>query len=77
MPQVVSMAPLTLTVQPQAGSDDAEEKPNGRVNRSSSDLELIEDVDAGIVQVVGIRFPTITMPPAATIVDARLLFYSG
>jgi hypothetical protein len=74
VPKAAAMTSVTLTVQPQRGNDDAEEAPNGQVNRSSSDLELVEDVDAGIVQQVGIRFPSVDIPQGATIDTAQLIF---
>jgi hypothetical protein len=73
---------LTITSGPQPGdtiietrvgasSDDAEEDEQGRVNRSSSDLEL---VFAGGNQTVGMRFSGVGVPPGATILEAYLQF---
>jgi hypothetical protein len=52
-----------------ASSDDAEEDEQGRVNRSSSDLEL---VFTGGNQTVGMRFSGVGVPPGATILEAYL-----
>ena len=52
--------------------DDAEEQiSNGDMDRSSSDLELIND---GQNQIVGIRFRNIQIPQGATIVNAFIEF---
>ncbi|MCP3914993.1 MAG: hypothetical protein GY711_05520 [bacterium] len=55
-----------------ASADDAEQRPDGSVARSSSDLELV--VDSGNVQVVGMRFTGIEIPPGAVIQDAWIQF---
>src|SRR6476469_4979743 len=52
-------------------SDDAEEAPSGVVNLSSSDLEL---VDSGGNQTVGLRFPALTVPRRATVVESYVQF---
>ena len=54
-----------------AGSDDAEEKPSGKVVRGNDDLELVDD--AGI-QKVGLRFTGLTIPRGATIRAAYVQF---
>src|SRR5262245_6608490 len=55
-----------------ASSDDAEENAsNGKMNLSSSDLELVRD---GGTQVVGVRFPGQAIPADATITAAWLQF---
>lgn len=54
-----------------ASSDDAEESASGKVNLSSSDLELIsEDSD----QTVGMRFNNLNIPQGATITNAYIQF---
>uniref|UniRef100_A0A540V9H0 Tandem-95 repeat protein n=1 Tax=Litorilinea aerophila TaxID=1204385 RepID=A0A540V9H0_9CHLR len=61
----------TVEVRVGASSDDAEERANGRVVLSSSDLELIRERDD---QVVGIRFAGVAIPQGATIVNAYIQF---
>ncbi len=75
---------LTITVTPTGGfsetfearvaasDDDAEERANGDVRVSSSDLELV--FDAGGDQTVGIRFRDVTIPQGATIDHAYIQF---
>ena len=56
-----------------AGSaDDAEERPDGRVNVTSSDLELVND--DGRDQVVGLRFTDIGVPQGAKVKSAHVQF---
>ncbi len=53
-------------------SDDAEERiDNGKVNLTSSDLELCTDAAP---QLVGLRFENLNIPQAATIVSAHIQF---
>jgi bacillopeptidase F len=61
----------TLSSPVVAGNDDAEERPSGSVNLSSSDLELVRDLDN---QTVGIRFLGVAIPPDATIDRAWVQF---
>jgi len=62
---------ITLEVSVAGSSDDAEERDNGSVSLTSSDLEL---VDASRNQTVGLRFVGLDIPPGATIVDAYVQF---
>ena len=55
------------------GINDAEEKSNGDVNRTSGDLELVND---GGNQVVGLRFEDLNIPQGAVINDAYIQFTS-
>ena len=56
-----------------ASSDDAEEAAStGKMNLSSSDLELVRDGNS--TQIVGVRFPGQAIPADATITDAWLQF---
>ncbi|QUM75744.1 hypothetical protein HWV00_05590 [Moritella sp. 24] len=55
----------------EASTDDAEEKADGRVKRTSSDLELVYD---GSNQIIGMRFNNISIPQGATIVNAYIQF---
>ena len=51
--------------------DDAEEQPDGSVNLTSSDLELVTDSEA---QVIGVRFEGIDLPPRTTVRRAVIQF---
>ena len=53
-------------------SDDAEEKPNGNLSLSSSDLEMI--VDGSNDQIIGLRFSNLNIPQYATINSADIQF---
>jgi len=70
MTQSVS-EPTTISVRVAAGSDDAEERSGGRVNLTSSDLELVYDKSD---QTVGMRFNGIDIPNEATISAASIQF---
>ncbi|MBN1669962.1 MAG: VCBS repeat-containing protein [Kiritimatiellae bacterium] len=64
----------TVDVSVSASTDDAEEEvTSGGVETDSSDLELVEESD---VQLVGMRFNGITVPPGATISSAYIQFRS-
>jgi hypothetical protein len=69
--QVISTVVLEARVT--AGSDDAEENTaTGKMNRGSSDLELVEQ---GVKdQLMGIRFNGLTIPAGATITNAYIQF---
>ena len=54
-----------------SSSDDAEEAPNGNVDLTSSDLELVYD---GGSQTVGMRFNNLNIPQGATINNAYIQF---
>ena len=62
----------SVTSQVGASTDDAEEDPAGVVSLTSSDLELI--LEGSVVQVVGMRFPAVTIPKGATIQGATIQF---
>ncbi|MEJ2706816.1 MAG: Ig-like domain-containing protein [Anaerolineales bacterium] len=64
-------APVTFEVRVAASSDDAEENTSGRVSLTSSDLELVLEKT---IQVVGLRFNGVLIPPGATINNATLQF---
>ena len=55
-----------------AGSDDAEQDPNGAVDLNSSDLELVND--SGGNQTVGMRFIDLNIPQGANITAADIQF---
>ena len=76
---------LTLTLEPEPGSlttidiriaagvDDAEESTStGAVARAGNDLELVDD--GGDSQLVGLRFPDVTVPQGAVITTAWVQF---
>ena len=52
--------------------DDAEEAPNGDINRTSSDLELV--TNSGARQQVGLRFSNMTIPNGARVERAYIQF---
>ena len=69
---VLYPGPLTtVVVRPLVRHDDAEEKASGSVNVSSSDLELMVEDE---LQIVGLRFPGVPIPPGATIASASIQF---
>ncbi len=64
--------PQTFEVRVSTGADDAEETlSDGSMNVTSSDLEMIDD---GAVQLVGMRFQGVAIPPGATIINAWIQF---
>lgn len=62
---------LTTTAAIIAGSDDAEERADGYVSRSSSDLELVQDSST---QTIGLRFNQLNVPKNAVITKAYIQF---
>jgi trimeric autotransporter adhesin len=65
---------VTLNIKPLASSDDAEQTVStGSVNITSSDLEL-SGFDNAVQQITGIRFPNVTLPQGATLVNAYIQF---
>ncbi len=68
-----ALLPQQNTSQVAAGDDDAEEYPDGRVNRSSTRLEL---VDGTYNQVVGLRFAGVLVPQGVTVTGAYVQFTS-
>ncbi|HEU4895056.1 MAG TPA: hypothetical protein VFT85_04385, partial [Acidimicrobiia bacterium] len=60
-----------LELRVSTSSDDAEERRSGWVTIDNPDLELVQD---GSTQVVGIRFPNVTIPPDAVILSAYVQF---
>ncbi len=61
----------TTCAQVSSSFDDAEERSNGTMSLTSSDLELVED---GGAQTVGMRFVGLNIPQGATILKADLQF---
>lgn len=61
-----------LDVPVRSGADDAEERPGGKVDLDSSDLELV--ADGSSVQTVGMRFTVVTVPRGATITATSVTF---
>lgn len=64
-------AAATVEIVAASSSDDAEESASGSVSLSSSDLELVTDSS---VQQVGVRFPSVPVPPGADVLGAHLQF---
>ena len=63
---------LTISVPVSDRADDAEERANGSVSISSSDLELVSD--SGGNQTVGIRFAGVNVPQGATVLSSSVQF---
>ncbi len=68
----VANAPTVAEARVSAGSDDAEERSNGAVTLTSSDLELVHD--RGGEQTVGMRFTGLEIPQGALITSAWVRF---
>ncbi len=68
----VSTSATTLDIPVNSSTDDAEERPNGRVSLTSSDLELIREKRND--QTVGVRFNRINIPPGSTVMNAYIQF---
>lgn len=59
------------------GNDDVEERiSDGDVYRNSSDLEMSHDSYVSGLQIVGLRFQGVNIPPGATINSAYVEFYA-
>jgi hypothetical protein len=64
---------IKLNSQVSASSDDAEENTaTGKINRGSSDLELVDQ--GALLQLVGMRFNSLSIPQGATISNASIQF---
>lgn len=63
---------ITITSAISAGNNDVEEDNNGRINFSSSDLEMA--LDYTTLQTIGLRFDNINLPKDAEITQAYLQF---
>ena len=68
----ISQDEYILTFRVAASSDDAEERVDGSVSLTSSDLEFV--FGSGGDQVVGMRFNGINIPPGAIITNAYIKF---
>jgi hypothetical protein len=68
--------PITLERRVLAGTDDAEERASGKVDLTSTDLDLADDIvgSGGARQAIGIRFTGIDIPHGAIITNAYLQF---
>ena len=64
----------TVCTQISTGNDDVEEKPNGDMKLTSSDLEIIRDGSND--QKIGLRFTGLNIPQGALINSAHLQFTS-
>jgi hypothetical protein len=66
---------LVIEAQAATTSDDAEERFSGSVATGSSDLEMVStSEDGGGNQVVGLRFPAVSVPRESNIVQAFIQF---
>ncbi|HYJ66186.1 MAG TPA: hypothetical protein VEX15_00830 [Nocardioidaceae bacterium] len=63
----------TLNIPVRLGSDDAEERYNGEVLPSSSDLDITAD-GSRFMTAVGLRFTNVTVPQGATLTNAYIQF---
>ncbi|MFN8454764.1 MAG: metallophosphoesterase [Anaerolineae bacterium] len=70
-PPGTTPTPSALEVRVAASSDDAEESATGKVDLTSTDLEMVMETS---LQTVGIRFNGITIPQGATITNAYIQF---
>ncbi len=66
-------APIFACSRVSASEDDVEERTDGGVSRTSSDLELVDDPGQGL-QAVGLRFNGLDIPPGAAIANAYIQF---
>ncbi len=68
-------APTTLRVPVTSAADDAEETTSGSVKLTSSLLDL--RAQGGVLQLVGLRFQNVQVPPGAKIENAYVVFKAG
>src|SRR5690606_168720 len=73
-PVVVTLSQPLVVVPITSGVDDAEEYVNGTVSLNDTDLELVNDGSSRGNQVVGLRFPAVSVPAGARILDAYIQF---
>lgn len=66
-------APKSVDVRISARADDAEENSVGVVSLNSTDLEFVQD-GSNVQTAIGLRFPTVQIPPGAKIVKAYVQF---
>ncbi len=64
--------PVTFEVEIAQGSDDAEERTNGRLSLTSGDIELVDDGTRS--QTVGLRWMAVDVPQGAVVADAWVQF---
>ena len=65
----------TLRVPVKSAADDAEETRNGSVKLTSSLLDL--RAQGGVLQLIGLRFQNLQVPPGAKIENAYVVFKAG
>ena len=63
----------TLDVPVRVGADDAEQRANGSVQLTSSDLDMTVDGKT-VISSVGLRFTSVNVPPGAVITAASVQF---
>ncbi len=68
----ITFGSLMFEVRIASSTDDVEERPDGKVSQTSSDLELV--TDNSTIQVVGLRFNGVSVPQGSTITKAYLQF---
>jgi hypothetical protein len=68
--------PTFVDVAIASGFDDVEERANGVMNNTSTDLDLIID-GTSVQRAVGLRFVTVGVPQGATIVSAYVQFQAN
>ena len=69
------LVPMSVSVQVNSSSDDAEEEEgSGAMYLNSSDLELVYDGFVSDTQYVGLRFTNISVPSGAEITSAYIQF---
>src|SRR5919109_4854889 len=74
--EMAMIDPITLERRVVASTDDAEERVSGKMDLTSTDLDLADDLagSGAIGQTVGIRFTGIDIPHGAIITKAYLQF---
>ena len=71
----IVLPPGTVQVRVNSGSDDAEETiSDGSMYITSSDIELVDDMDSNGEQIVGLRFNGVEIPQGKTITSAYIEF---
>jgi hypothetical protein len=68
----VTASATSLDIPVNSSTDDAEERPNGRVSLTSSDLELVREKSGD--QIIGIRFNDVNIPRGTAITSAYIQF---
>lgn len=64
---------VVINTRVNTSADDAEQRDT-TMNVTSTDLDMVLDSSYEVAQLVGIRFDSVNIPPAATILDANVQF---